>query len=90
MCNLYFKKSLILSMMVFIKQIKRCGEMARKLRFFREQMARAGLSPSSNSLAVADFDLDNLEVVRYIMWSPLFFFLPLFSLPLCSSSFYSS
>ncbi|KAG6585562.1 V-type proton ATPase subunit a2-like [Cucurbita moschata] len=46
----------------YAAQIKRCGEMARKLRFFREQMARAGLSPSSNSLAVADFDLDNLEV----------------------------
>ncbi|TYK00978.1 V-type proton ATPase subunit a3 isoform X2 [Cucumis melo var. makuwa] len=36
--------------------------MARKLRFFREQMARAGLSPSSHSLGTPDFDLDNLEV----------------------------
>lgn len=38
--------------------------MARKLRFFREQMARAGLSLSSNSPGAPDFDLDNLEVVR--------------------------
>ena len=46
--------------------------MARKLRFFREQMTRAGLSPSSYSLGTHDFDLDNLEVVGF------FFFLLFF------------
>ncbi|XP_022144381.1 V-type proton ATPase subunit a2-like [Momordica charantia] len=46
----------------YATHIKRCGEMARKLRFFRDQMARAGLSPSTNSLGVPGLDLDNLEV----------------------------
>lgn len=43
-------------------QIKRCGEMARKLRFFREQMVKAGLSPSMRSIGSNDIDLDHLEV----------------------------
>ncbi|KAF3446386.1 hypothetical protein FNV43_RR11565 [Rhamnella rubrinervis] len=43
-------------------QIKRCGEMARKLRFFKEQMAKAGLSPSSRSARVSNVDLNDLEV----------------------------
>uniref|UniRef100_A0A9I9E483 Uncharacterized protein n=1 Tax=Cucumis melo TaxID=3656 RepID=A0A9I9E483_CUCME len=42
--------------------------MARKLRFFREQMARAGLSPSSHSLGTPDFDLDNLEFRGKSQW----------------------
>lgn len=43
-------------------QIKRSGEMARKLRFFKEQMTKAGLSPSTRSARNDDVDLDNLEV----------------------------
>lgn len=43
-------------------QIKRCGEMARKLRFFREQMVKAGWSPSMRSIRSNDIDLDHLEV----------------------------
>lgn len=43
-------------------QIKRCGEMARKLRFFREQMTKAGLPPSTRFNRSNDTDLDNLEV----------------------------
>lgn len=46
----------------YATQIKRCGEMARKLRFFKEQMTKAGLSPSTRSVARADFNLDDLEV----------------------------
>ncbi|KAJ9674836.1 hypothetical protein PVL29_024018 [Vitis rotundifolia] len=46
----------------YATQIKRCGEMARKLRFFKEQMTEAGLSPSTRSMARADFNLDDLEV----------------------------
>lgn len=42
--------------------MKRCGEMARKLRFFKEQMSKAGLSPSSRSAENVDIDFDNLEV----------------------------
>ncbi|KAK8647980.1 hypothetical protein V6N13_128744 [Hibiscus sabdariffa] len=43
-------------------QIKKCGEMARTLRFFKEQMLKAGLSPSAKSLAETDVDVDDLEV----------------------------
>lgn len=43
-------------------QIKRCGEMARKLRFFRDQMTKAGLVPAVTSPAEAIANLDDLEV----------------------------
>ncbi|KAK4424116.1 V-type proton ATPase subunit a3 [Sesamum alatum] len=43
-------------------QIKRCGEMARKLRFFRDQMSKAGLAPAARSLPPAVLSLDDLEV----------------------------
>ncbi|KAM7479341.1 hypothetical protein LguiA_027554 [Lonicera macranthoides] len=46
----------------YATQIKRCGEMARKLRFFRDQMAKAGLTPSTVSVTQADNDVDTLEV----------------------------
>ncbi|KAF6160529.1 hypothetical protein GIB67_019469 [Kingdonia uniflora] len=45
----------------YAAQIKRCGEMSRKLRFFRDQMTKAGLSPSVKSMTKGDVDLDNLE-----------------------------
>ncbi|XWS21008.1 hypothetical protein CRYUN_Cryun30bG0018000 [Craigia yunnanensis] len=44
------------------KDIKRFGEMERKLRFFKVQMTKAGLSPSARSAGSDDVDLDNLEV----------------------------
>ncbi|GMI83579.1 vacuolar proton ATPase A3 [Hibiscus trionum] len=46
----------------YAAQIKRCGEMARKMRFFKEQMLKAGFSTSTKSAAVTDIDLDDLEV----------------------------
>ncbi|XP_068646108.1 V-type proton ATPase subunit a3-like [Aristolochia californica] len=46
----------------YANQIKRCGEMARKLRFFKEQMTKAGLSPSANPTSRPDIDLDDLEI----------------------------
>ncbi|KAI5656121.1 hypothetical protein M9H77_24914 [Catharanthus roseus] len=46
----------------YAAQIKRCGEMARKLRFIREQMTKAGLTPSSRSTFVTSVNLDDLEV----------------------------
>ncbi|GAV70191.1 V_ATPase_I domain-containing protein [Cephalotus follicularis] len=46
----------------YAAQIKRCGEMARKLRFFQEQMTKAGFSTSARSARSSDVDLDNLEV----------------------------
>ncbi|KAL7002658.1 V-type proton ATPase subunit a3 [Sarracenia purpurea var. burkii] len=46
----------------YAAQIKRCAEMARKLRFFRTEMLKAGLSPSAWSGSQADIDMDELEV----------------------------
>ncbi|KAL3614031.1 V-type proton ATPase subunit a3 [Castilleja foliolosa] len=43
-------------------QIKRCGEMARKLRFFRDQMSKAGVSPAERSAGQAIASLDDIEV----------------------------
>lgn len=47
---------------VFLCQIKRCGEMARMLRFFKEQMAKAGLSPSTKLTLQSHISIDDLEV----------------------------
>ncbi|XP_051144730.1 V-type proton ATPase subunit a3-like [Andrographis paniculata] len=44
----------------YATQIKRCGEMARKLRYFRDQMSKAGMLPAERSQAV--LGLDDLEV----------------------------
>ncbi|KVH98441.1 ATPase, V0 complex, subunit 116kDa [Cynara cardunculus var. scolymus] len=46
----------------FATQIKRCGEMARKLRFFRDQMMKACLLASTRSGYGSEFSLDELEV----------------------------
>ncbi|MBA0822615.1 hypothetical protein Goarm_019405, partial [Gossypium armourianum] len=43
-------------------QIKKCGEMARTLRFFKEQMLKAGVSPSAKSVEETEIDVDDLEV----------------------------
>ncbi|XP_031271654.1 V-type proton ATPase subunit a3 [Pistacia vera] len=46
----------------YAAQIKKCGEMARKLRFFKDQMLKAGLTPSIKSTTRADNNIDDLEV----------------------------
>ncbi|KAL7602948.1 hypothetical protein Lser_V15G18666 [Lactuca serriola] len=46
----------------YATQIKRCEEMARKLRFFKDQMFKAGLTPSTKSTHVSEISLDELEV----------------------------
>ncbi|KAK9077339.1 hypothetical protein SSX86_005676 [Deinandra increscens subsp. villosa] len=43
-------------------QIKRCAELARKLRFFKDQMSKADIKLSAKSEAKAEFNLDDLEV----------------------------
>ena len=43
-------------------KIKRSGEMARKLRFFREQMSKAGLVAQVRSSGEAIANIDDLEV----------------------------
>ena len=45
-------------------KIKRCGEMARKLRFFKDQMSKAGVSPKEFLGKDVDIDLDDVEVNR--------------------------
>ncbi|XP_047147751.1 V-type proton ATPase subunit a2-like [Vigna umbellata] len=45
----------------YATQIKRCGEMARRLRFFKEQMLKAGVSPKYSTTPV-DVNIDDLEV----------------------------
>ncbi|XP_076888869.1 V-type proton ATPase subunit a2-like [Bidens hawaiensis] len=45
----------------YATQIKRCGEMARKLRFFKEQMYKAGVSPSKSSYGSV-ITLDELQI----------------------------
>ncbi|ESW30758.1 hypothetical protein PHAVU_002G179900 [Phaseolus vulgaris] len=46
----------------YASQIKRCGEMARRLRLFKEQMMKAGVSPSTTSAREDNVDLESLEV----------------------------
>lgn len=45
----------------YAAQIKRCAEMARKLRFFKDEMSKAGWSPPTGAAPI-DLDLDDLEV----------------------------
>lgn len=45
-------------------KLKRCGEMARKLRFFKEQMSKAGVSYKTFATQV-DVNIDDLEVSGY-------------------------
>lgn len=45
----------------FSIKIKRGGELARKLRFFKDQMSKAGFSPKKSAPHV-DISLDDLEV----------------------------
>ncbi|KAH0744698.1 hypothetical protein KY290_032691 [Solanum tuberosum] len=46
----------------YATQIKRCGEMARKLRFLKEQMTKAGITPSTRTTMCPNINLDELEV----------------------------
>lgn len=48
----------------FYVKIKKCGEMARKLHFFKEQMLKAGISSSIKSTTRADNNMDDLEVCQ--------------------------
>ncbi|KAG6761569.1 hypothetical protein POTOM_034797 [Populus tomentosa] len=46
----------------YAAQIKKFGEMARKLRFFKEQMVKAGITPLTKPGAQTEIDVDDLEV----------------------------
>ncbi|GBG69770.1 hypothetical protein CBR_g4601 [Chara braunii] len=45
----------------YANQVKRCGEMSRKLRFFKDQINKAGLIASSRPVLDKELDLDELE-----------------------------
>ncbi|XP_057451460.1 V-type proton ATPase subunit a1-like [Lotus japonicus] len=46
----------------FVNQVKRCAEMSRKLRFFKDQINKAGLISSTRIVLQRDIDLEDLEV----------------------------
>nr|KYP58616.1 Vacuolar proton translocating ATPase [Cajanus cajan] len=46
----------------FVNQVKRCAEMSRKLRFFKDQISKAGLMSSSLTVLQPDIDLEDLEI----------------------------
>ena len=46
----------------YAAQIRRSGEMARRLRFFKEQMLKAGVSPKYSTTPI-DVNIDEIEVV---------------------------
>lgn len=46
----------------YANQVKRCGEMARKLRFFKDQSAKAGILPTAPGPVDNELELDDLEV----------------------------
>ncbi|KAK3036820.1 hypothetical protein RJ639_031298 [Escallonia herrerae] len=45
----------------FVNQVKRCAEMSRKLRFFKDQIHKAGLLSSARPDLQPDVDLEELE-----------------------------
>ncbi|KAJ9178183.1 hypothetical protein P3X46_010088 [Hevea brasiliensis] len=46
----------------FVNQVKRCGEMSRKLRFFKDQINKAGLLSSAHPVIEPDVELEELEI----------------------------
>ncbi|XVF19522.1 hypothetical protein REPUB_Repub11eG0118000 [Reevesia pubescens] len=46
----------------FVNQVKRCGEMSRKLRFFKDQISKAGLLSSVHPIVEPDVELEELEI----------------------------
>ncbi|XP_054815796.1 V-type proton ATPase subunit a1-like [Prosopis cineraria] len=45
----------------FVNQVKRCAEMSRKLRFFKDQISKAGLMSSPHPVLQLDIELEELE-----------------------------
>ncbi|XP_019167596.1 PREDICTED: V-type proton ATPase subunit a1-like [Ipomoea nil] len=46
----------------FVNQVKRCAEMSRKLRFFKDQIHKAGLLLSPSPTSQPDIELEELEI----------------------------
>ena len=43
-------------------QVKRCAEMSRKLRFFKDQISKAGVLASTRPILQEHIELEDLEV----------------------------
>lgn len=46
----------------FVNQVKRCAEMSRKLRFFKDQISKAGVLASTRPILQEHIELEDLEV----------------------------
>ncbi|XP_057473311.1 V-type proton ATPase subunit a1-like [Actinidia eriantha] len=46
----------------FVNQVKRCAEMSRKLRFFKDQIHKAGIVSSVHPVLQPDLELEELEI----------------------------
>ncbi|OWM68865.1 hypothetical protein CDL15_Pgr025052 [Punica granatum] len=46
----------------FVNQVKRCGEMSRKLRYFRDQISKAGMVSLEHPVMQPDVELEELEI----------------------------
>ncbi|XP_042374198.1 V-type proton ATPase subunit a1-like isoform X4 [Zingiber officinale] len=50
----------------FVNQVKRCSEMSRKLRFFADQISKAGVTTYPNPDSEEVIDLEQLEAGRFL------------------------
>ncbi|KAH7862108.1 hypothetical protein Vadar_000035 [Vaccinium darrowii] len=46
----------------FVNQVKRCAEMSRRLRFFKDQIHKAGLMSAPRPVLQTDIELEELEI----------------------------
>ncbi|XP_023532157.1 V-type proton ATPase subunit a1-like isoform X1 [Cucurbita pepo subsp. pepo] len=46
----------------FVNQVKRCAEMSRKLRFFKDQISKAGVLASTRPILQEHIELEELEI----------------------------
>ncbi|XP_030526593.1 V-type proton ATPase subunit a1-like isoform X2 [Rhodamnia argentea] len=46
----------------FVNQVKRCAEMSRKLRFFKDQVGKAGIKSPENPVVQPDVVLEEVEI----------------------------
>lgn len=64
LCWLCLKCSYTLVVLLFerFSQVKRCAEMSRKLRFFKDQISKAGVLASTRPILQEHIELEDLEV----------------------------
>lgn len=78
-CALWFSRSLVcipfrnVNYICFVLKIKRCGELGRKLRYFKVQMLEAEVEASARSGTKSDLNFDDLEVYVVIHHRVVYF-----------------